>query len=368
VPLVCLKGQNRGIEGGKGACWRPLTGVASDRAITRLHDSSAAGEGATSAAEIDADVAWRVRLLGSRNDMIVSGAADQRLATVARQQRGRVSRVQLRAIGLSDGSIQRRVRRGGMLREHPSVFIVGHAAPVPLGQETGALLWAPDGAVLSHHSAAALWAIGSADRNVHVLVQGGWTRRRPGVTVHRTNLLDTQDVRIHEGLPVTSPARTLLDRAGAMSLRQLEQMFTEAVTRKLVSRADLEDVVARGGGRTGCGALRVLLEEENNPAFTRSDGEKRMRALVRKARLPEPLVNAPLHGFEVDFYWPAYAVVVEIDSYGFHTSRWALDRDCDKDAALRSHGMPPLRFSWRQVRDEPLLVVAQVAQAIASAS
>jgi very-short-patch-repair endonuclease len=305
-------------------------------------------------------------LLGSRNDMIVSGTRDQRLATIARQQRGRASRVQLHGIGLSDGTIQRRVRRGVLLREHPSVYIVGHAAPVPLGRETGALLWAPDGSVLSHHSAAAMWGIGSDDRNVHLLVRRGWTRHRPGVTVHRTNLLDARDIRIREGLPVTSPARTLLDRAGAMSMRALEHMFTEAVTLKIVSPADLEDVIARGRGRSGCAALHALLDEESDPAFTRSDGEKRMCALVRKAGLPEPLVNAPLHGFEVDFYWPAHSVVVEVDSYGFHTSRWAYERDRDKDAVLRSHGMPPLRFSRRQVRDEPLLVITQVAQAIAA--
>ena len=52
-----------------------------------------------------------------------------------------------------------------------------------------------------------------------------------------------------------------------------------------------------------------------------SDAEERMRALARKAGLPSPLVNVSLHGFEVDFYWPAHGVVVEIDSYGFHTSR-----------------------------------------------
>ncbi len=131
--------------------------------------------------------------------------------------------------------------------------------------------------------------------------------------------------------------------------------------------ADLEDVITRGRGRQGCGALRTLLEQESDPAFTRSDAEERMLALVGKAGLPRPLVNAPLHGFEVDFYWPAHAVVVEIDSYGFHTSRWAYERDRRKDAVLRSRGMPPLRFSRRQVRDEPLLVITQVAQAIAAA-
>jgi very-short-patch-repair endonuclease len=317
--------------------------------------------------ETATDETHRVAILGSRNKIVVSGSRDKRIAAIARHQRGRVSRDQLVAIGLSAGVIQRRVRRGLLLAERPGVYLVGHVAVVPLGPETAALLSVRDGAVLSHHSAAALWGIGAADRKIHILVQGGYAGQRTGVKIHRTRVLDAQDVRIREGLPVTSPARTLLDRAGETSLRRLELMFTEAVTQHLVSPADLEDVIARGRGRKGCAALRALLEEESDPAFTRSDGEKRMRALIRKAGLPAPLVNSPLHGFEVDFYWPAHGVVVEIDSYGFHTSRWAYERDRDKDAVLRSHGMPPLRFSRRQVRDEPLLVITQVAQAIAAA-
>jgi very-short-patch-repair endonuclease len=316
--------------------------------------------------ETATDETHRVAILGSRNSIIVSGSRDQRIAAIARHQRGRVSRDQLVATGLSGGAIQRRLRRGSLVREHATVYVVGHTAAVPLGPETGALLSVRDGAVLSHRSAAALWAIGAADRNVDILVQGGYAGRRTGVRIHRTRLLDARDVRIRDALPVTSPARTLLDNAGQSSIRVLERMFTEAVTQDLVSPADLEDVITRGRGRSGCAALHALLDDENDPAFTRSDGEKRMRALVRQAGLPQPLVNAPLHGFEVDFYWPAQAVVVEIDSYGFHTSRWAYERDCRKDAVLRAHGVPPLRFSHRQVRDEPLLVITQVAQAIAA--
>jgi very-short-patch-repair endonuclease len=316
--------------------------------------------------ETATDQTHRVAILGSRNEIIVSGSRDQRIAAVARHQRGRVSRDQLVAIGLSAGVIQRRLRRGVLLAEHPGVYLVGHAAAVPLGPETAALLSVRDGAVLSNHSAAALWEIGAGDRNIHILVQGGYTGRRTGVRIHRTRLLDARDIRVRDGLPVTSPARTLLDNAGRTTMRVLERMFTEAVTQNLVSPADLEDVIARGRGRSGCAALHALLDDENDPAFTRSDGEERMLALIRKAGLSQPLVNAPLHGFEVDFYWPAHGVVVEIDSYGFHTSRWAYDRDCDKDAVLRARGMPPLRFSYRQVRDEPLLVITQVAQAIAA--
>jgi very-short-patch-repair endonuclease len=358
--------KNGGTEGVNGASPVPLAGVDLREPIDSLRDSLGNSGCARTMSETATDETHRVAILGSRNKIVVSGSREQRIAAIARHQRGRVSRDQLVAVGLSAGAIQRRLRRGVLLAEHPRVYLVGHVAAVPLGPETAALLSVRDGAVLSHHSAAALWRIGAADRNIHILVRGGYAGRRSGVKIHRTRLLEAPDIRIRDGLPVTSPARTLLDRAGAMSMRALEHMFTEAVTLKLVSRADLEDIVARGGGRSGCGAVRALLEEESDPAFTRSDGEKRMRALVREAGLPQPLVNAPLHGFEVDFYWPAHAVVVEIDSYGFHTSRWAYERDRDKDAVLRSHGMPPLRFSRRQVRDEPLLVITQVAQAIAA--
>jgi very-short-patch-repair endonuclease len=238
---------------------------------------------------------------------------------------------------------------------------------VLLGPETGALLSVRDQAVLSHHSAAALWEIGPADSRgqVHILLEGGWAGRRRGVRIHRTAVLDARDIRIRHGLPVTSPARTLLDQAGICTERQLERLFTEAIVQHLVTPADLEDVIARGRGRTGRRVLRALLDDELDPTLNRSDGEQRMMALIRMAQLPEPIVYAKLYGFEADFYWPAHRVVVEVDSYGFHTTHWAYERDCRKDAVLRAHGLPPLRFSWRQIAEDPFVVIAQVAEAIA---
>jgi very-short-patch-repair endonuclease len=308
-----------------------------------------------------------VRLLGWRNEMIVSGSSEQRIGAIARHQRGRASRDQLIAAGLSAGAIQRRVRRGSLIREHPSVYVVGHVPAAPFGPETAALLSVRDGAVLSHHSAAALWAIGPPDPGgqVHILLKGGWAGRRRGVRIHRTAVLDTRDIRVRHGLPVTSPARTLLDQAGLCAERQLERLFTEAIVQHLVTPADLEAVVAQGRGRTGRRVLRALLDDELDPTLNRSDGEKRMMALIRMAQLPEPIVYAKLYGFEADFYWPAHRVVVEVDSYGFHTTRWAYERDRRKDAVLRAHGLAPLRFSWRQITEDPFVVIAQVAQAIA---
>lgn len=308
-----------------------------------------------------------MRVLGSRNEMIVSGTPEQRIAAIARLQRGRVSHAQLHAIGLSDGAIRRRVCRGSLMREHPSAYFVGHVAPTPLGSETAALLSVREGAALSHHTAAALWGIGPAAPEVHIVVMGGWAGRRAGVHIHRTVVVDARDLRIREGLPVTSPARTLLDQAAVSTARRLEHMFNEALVRKLVRPADIEDVLVRGRGRTGRGLLRALLDDEIDPARLRSGSERRLLALIRQAGLPEPLVNAPLHGFEADLYWPTHRLVVEVDSYGFHTTTWAYERDRRKDAVLRAQGLPPMRFSRRQIRDQPFLVIAQIAGGLAGA-
>ena len=58
-----------------------------------------------------------------------------------------------------------------------------------------------------------LWGLTRVADEVDVTVAGGQTGKPKGVHVHRTRRLDAQDVRIHRGLPVTSPARTLLDNA-----------------------------------------------------------------------------------------------------------------------------------------------------------
>ena len=88
-------------------------------------------------------------------------------------------------------------------------------------------------------------------------------------------------------------------------------------------------------------------------------------ALFRSAHLPEPRVNARIHGYEVDFLWPG-RLVVEIDGFRFHSTRRAFDHDHRKDAVLRSMGLQVMRFTWDQITREPIMVVAVVAQALAA--
>jgi very-short-patch-repair endonuclease len=164
---------------------------------------------------------------------------------------------------------------------------------------------------------------------IHVVVPAGVKTRARGFRVHRARNLEPQDIRVRKGLPVTSPARTLLDQADELTLRQLELAFDRAL-------------VAR----------------------TRSEAEELLLDLVRRAQLPPPRVNARVAGYEVDFFWPEQAVVVEVDGFRFHSGRRAFEHDHRRVQDLQSAGLTVLRVTYLQLRDEPLVVIVRIAQAV----
>jgi very-short-patch-repair endonuclease len=192
--------------------------------------------------------------------------------------------------------------------------------------------------------------------------------RRPGIRIHRTTTLEPQDLRKLDGIPVTSPARTLLDLGTVLRPSGLERAFAQAETKRLVRRTDLVALLERHGRRPGAGPLRALLEAEAGPAFTRSEAERKLLELVRAAELPGPKTNARLGAYEVDFLWPRHRLVVEVDGYRFHSQRSAFERDRRRDAELTRRGFTVIRVTWRQLVDEPHAVVARIAAALALAS
>ena len=77
--------------------------------------------------------------------------------------------------------------------------------------------------------------------------------------------------------------------------------------------------------------------------MTRSEAEERVLTLIRSARLTEPVVNARVAGYEVDFFWPQHRFALEVDGYRFHSARGAFERDRRKDNDLRRAGVRTMR-------------------------
>lgn len=272
--------------------------------------------------------------------------------------------------GLSSNVIGGLIRRHRLFPIFTGVYAVGHSGPTPLGRETAALLAAPQGAVLSHASAAALWRLIAAppeDSAVDVLALTS-PRHRPGVSFHRTRCLRPEDRRVCEGLPVVSPARAIVEIAEDAASRTVERAIEQAGVLRLVRPGELERMAAAPAhGRAGPRRLRELLGAWQERTLTRSQAEELLLGMVREANLPHPAVNVRPIGFEVDFTWPRHRVVVEIDGFRFHSSRQAYERDRQRGAALAAAGYTLLRFTWRDLVRRPYTVIAQIAQALARA-
>src|SRR5262245_56982845 len=156
-------------------------------------------------------------------------ARDAAIWDLVERQHGVVARWQLLALGLSARAIERRIASGRLYPVWRGVYAVGRAQLGQLGRWMAAVLACGPAAVLSHGSAGALWGFGKErGRLIEISLTISSPRRRPGIRVHRRTALRPEDLTIHEGIPVTSPIRTLIDQATKLTPRQLERTVNEA--------------------------------------------------------------------------------------------------------------------------------------------
>ncbi len=317
-----------------------------------------------------------VLLLDGVSEVPTTGTPAERIAAMATAQRGRVAWRQLVAAGVSTSAIGRLVASGHLCPVHHAVYAAGHTATIPGGAEAAALLALRPGAALSHITALRWWGIADPSRRseagpIHLTLSGDRARGPAGVIVHRSTILTARDLRVHQGLPVTAPARALLDFASDQPTRELERMLDTALVQRRVTLRQINDVLARAGRHAGRARLTHLIEAHTHTTFTRSEAEERFLALIRDAGLPTPLINVRRHGFELDFLWlrsGARDVAVEIDGYAFHGGRAAFERDRRRDGILRAAGIDVLRFTWRRLTQESHAVVAELAVALSSSA
>lgn len=177
------------------------------------------------------------------------------------------------------------------------------------------------------------------------------TRHRlSGVIVHRSRTLTPADVTVHYGIPVTTPARTLLDLAGTLTDRALARAVNEARLARLVTVEELHGLIERSPGRA-TRRLQRLIERPGGP--TRSEFEDTFLPFARRRRLPLPLMNSRAAGYEVDLLWPAQNLVGELDSRTHHDTPAAFERDRERDADLLVAGYRVIRITWERLRHHP---------------
>ncbi len=279
---------------------------------------------------------------------------EARLALLATKQHGVVARWQLLAIGYTSRAIEHALKAGRLLRIRRGVYAVGHRRLTTQGRRMAAVLACGPEAVLSHRSAIAHWGLRPPPMGpIEVMVPGRGRRSLIGVRVHNTRHLPQQETALHDGIPVTSLHRALLDFAAVAHKQEPRLAIEAAERREKFDLREMDAVLARNPNHRGRRAMRAaLVEVEGPPADTRSELERRFLALVRDAGLPEPQSNVLVEGFLVDLFWPEQRVAVEIDSHEFHKLRREFNSDRYRNAKLQLAGCIVLRVTEERM-DSP---------------
>jgi hypothetical protein len=277
---------------------------------------------------------------------------------IADRQWGRIRWDQLIAAGIDRRRIQRWVQDGRLRPVHRGVYALGHLAPSILGDYMAAVLACGDASALSHHADAYVMRLlpGKAPPpEVTVPTLSG--RSRPGIVIHRVQVLHPRDVCVVDGIPMTTVPRTLLDLAPVLDLAQLTRACHEAWVHHRTTPRFIEDCIERNPTKKGVAKLRAALGAD----ATLSKLEVAFLALLREHGLPVPRTNISHAGDKVDCHWPALGLTVELLSYRFHASRRAFEAD-----VARRRRSSHLAFTWGDVFERPAQTIAELAAALAS--
>lgn len=272
---------------------------------------------------------------------------------MAGRQHGMLTRRDLLGLGFSTAAIEWRLATGRLHRVARGVYAVGWPTLTRERRWMAAVLACGEGAALSHCSAAALWGIGKERAGrIDVSVWLRCEHRRPGIHARSRPTLPEEDLVVHDGIPVTCPARTLLDLATELGAKTLERAINEADKRDLIDPEALRTALDGYAGQPGVRLLRTLLDRHT---FLLSDSELESLFLpiAAAAGLPPPLTKQTVNGFQVDFHWPDLGLVVETDGLRYHRTPSAQARDWLRDQTHAAAGLVPLRFIHFQVKYEP---------------
>jgi len=276
---------------------------------------------------------------------------------LAARQEGVVARWQLLGeLGLSVDAALWWAR--GVRAVFPGVYVTG-CGPVTVAQHRrAATLTTPRTWLARDWAAAAYGFRDDAAGPVTVVRPGqGGPALAAGLDV-RYSLTLGPNVGTREGLPITSPERTVIDLWPLLrTVAHRHRMVREAIRTDCVTARSLLTAIRAHRGVRGTGELRAFVSRYQHLPLRRcrSDAEAYALTVLHDLGVPIPLVNSRQAGEEADFCWPGPRHILEIDGPGFHLFA---DVDARKTAAWTRAGFRVERLPSPRLYDDPLSILA----------
>ncbi|HVN52029.1 MAG TPA: type IV toxin-antitoxin system AbiEi family antitoxin domain-containing protein [Acidimicrobiales bacterium] len=295
---------------------------------------------------------------------------------LAEQQLGLLTHEQALAVGLSDDVIRRRIEAGRWSRVLPAVYAIGGSPPHEDRDLLAACLASGRVVAVSHRAAAVRWGLTKVERVPEISVDRERGVRVPGFTVHRSRDLTSAQI-VHVGaLPITTPARTLVDLGQVAPWYHVRDLLELFVSRRVltVNQAHAALELHSRRGRNGCGALRRVLDERallDRPSD--SVLEAAFADLTVAHGLPRPVYQHEVTTTSgearfIDFAYPDLRVAIEVDGFETHATAHGFVRDRVRGNELALLGWTVLRFTWHQVIHQPDYVAGVIQRAYREAS
>ena len=273
---------------------------------------------------------------------------------------------------MSRSGIQRKITAGLWARIHLGVFLILGSPRTWRQSLLAACLVAGPDAFASHSAAAELLGLSGVPKRLEITVAHQRRLVVDGVVVHRTRHLDRADRCRVEGIPCTSVARTLIDLAECLQLRQLEQVLDDALARRLVPLAYLRNRVHALGisGMPGRRQLAEVIDARlKGPYIPPSRFERKLQEVLAEYGLPAVrehwvrLDNGTLR--RIDFAFPEVMLAVEADSYRHHSSLPDWEADRIRNNELVAIGWSVVSVTYLDLVTNPAAVADQIARALA---
>jgi very-short-patch-repair endonuclease len=229
------------------------------------------------------------------------------------------------------------------------VFRVAGAPVTWRGELLAATLAAGAGSAISHRAAGGMCEFPGGRDDLVELSCLRWRRsRKPGLVVHERRRLDERDITTIDGIPVTTPERTILDLASCFPHENyLEYVIQAARRKRLITYESMRATFERHArrGLKGVRALRVTLDRwDPTSRPTDSDMETMLLQALREHGLPEPTLQYEVRDEgghllgRVDAAYPNARVAIEYDSKQEHSDEFQRARDARRNRALQARG------------------------------
>jgi len=292
---------------------------------------------------------------------------DTELATIAARQEGLVTRPQARA-HLSRKQLTSRLAAGRLVPVRWGIYRFAGCPVTERQPLMAACLAGGPGAVASHRSAAVLWRMpGVLCEQPEITVPWPQWPRLPGVKSHQSTVLPAAHCTTRQGVPVTTPARTLADLSTVLPPEFFRRVVEGCLRHNLVIVRDLRSVhdVLATRGRHGLAPLRTVLERFDAAFKPGGSGEELdfLRVLT-EGGLPRPVqqhqVVAGGTVYSLDYAYPDHRIGMEYDSFTYHRMPLDLERAAVRNNALELEGWRMLHFTRGSTKRQ---IVSDVARA-----